>query len=77
MSSQIGVRVLGGGDQEWVLVPAQAVSGVWNLYCIVDHDLYSELELEFAPGNLVTTVDTPDANGQPWPVAHRLKGFPL
>ena len=75
--TEIGVRVVGGTESEWVLVPAQAVSGIWNLYCIIDHDRYPDLELEFAPGNLVTTIDGPDADGQFGPVAHRLKGFPI
>jgi hypothetical protein len=77
MTAEIGVRVVGGSEDEWVLVPAQPVSGVWNVYCIIDHDRHSDLELEFAPGNLVTTVERPNAEGQLWPVAYRLKGFPL
>ena len=74
---EIGVRVLNGQAGDWVLVPAQPVSGEWNLYCIIDHDRHPDLQLEFAPGDLVTTVETPGADGQSWPVAYRLKGFPL
>jgi len=75
--AEIGVRVVGGRDDEWVLVPAQPVSGAWDLYCIVDHDRHPGLELEFEPGNLVTTIERKQSDGQVWPVAYRLKGFPL
>jgi hypothetical protein len=74
---EIGVRILNRHRDEWVLVPAQPVSGIGNLYCIIDHDRHPDLELEFAPGNLVTVLEMPDSDGRVRPVAHRLKGFPL
>ena len=74
---EIGVRTLNGDPEQWVFVPAQPVSGFGNLYCIVDHDLHPDLELEFTPGQLVTTIETPGPDGQSWPVAYRLKGMPL
>jgi hypothetical protein len=77
MTVEIGVRVTGGGEEDWVLVPAQPVSGMWELYCITDHDRHPDLELEFVPGNLVTTIERKDVEGRLWPVAYRLKGFPL
>lgn len=73
----IGVRVLNGHRDEMVMVPAQPLSGIGNLYCIIDHDRYPGLELEFTPGQLVTAIDVPDSEGGSRPVAYRVKGFPL
>lgn len=74
MSVEIGVRVVRGSSEPWLLVPAQPLSGVMELYCILDHDVPPGVELAFGPGQIVTVLDTPDAEGNFWPVAKLYTG---
>lgn len=74
MSFEIGVRVLRGSEQPWLPVPAQPLSGVMDLYVILDYEVDPGIELEFKPGQIVIAVETPDEQGNHWPVALRYTG---
>lgn len=68
----IGVRRLGGGRDDYAMVPAQNVAA--NVWVVLDNDVEREegRALEFKPGNLVTLMDHKDADGFEYPVAMRL-----
>lgn len=66
---ELAVRIVGGGPQEWIMVPAQLVG--LNMYRLLDFE-QSDCDLEFESGSLVTTMPLPDANGNEVLVAHKL-----
>ena len=67
---EVAVRIVGGGPHDWIMVPAQLVE--FNMYVLLDFPQPDDVDLEFRPGNLVTTIPLPDKNGQDGLVAHRL-----
>ena len=68
--TDIAIRVVNEGTDAWVMVPAQLVD--FNLYRLLDFERPPDLELEFQPGDLVTTIPLPIADGKDVLVAHRL-----
>lgn len=58
---KVGVRVVGGGPDDWFLVPAQLVE--FNMYRLLDFSPPPGRVLEFDPGDLVTTIPLPDGEG--------------
>jgi hypothetical protein len=72
---EIGVRILNEGTDVWVMVPAQHVAA--NIYVILENSMGTDqdCELEFQPGNLVTTLEHTFADGRTCLVAQRLYGI--
>ena len=58
---EVGIQVIGGGPRDLVLVPAQLVD--FNIYKLLDFDRPADCELQFEPGDLVTTIPLPGADG--------------
>jgi hypothetical protein len=67
---EVAIRVIGGGPNEWVLVPAQMVD--LNMYRLLDFVPPPGCLLELGPGDLVTTIPLPDEKGIEVLVAHSL-----
>jgi hypothetical protein len=68
---QIAVRVLRGADEPYLLVPAQPLSGVMDLYVIADYEVAPGVKLEFEPGQIVIALEGEDGQGNPVLMAHR------
>jgi hypothetical protein len=58
---EIGIRMLGGGPRDWIMVPAQLAG--YNVYRLLDFSAPLDCELEFEAGDLVTTIPLPDKDG--------------
>ncbi|HET9811235.1 MAG TPA: hypothetical protein VFP53_06005 [Sphingomicrobium sp.] len=67
---EIAIRILGGGPDDLIMVPAMLVG--FNMYRLLDFSPPPNLELDFGPGDLVTTIPLPDSNGNDVLFAHRL-----
>jgi hypothetical protein len=70
MMEEVAVRIVGRVPYDWIMAPAQLVD--FNIYTLLDFPQPSNCELEFQPGNLVTTLTFPDARGNDVVVAQRL-----
>jgi len=62
--------LLNEGTDVWIAVPAQLVD--FNLYRLLDFAPPTDCQVEFDPGDLVTTIPLPDENGVYVLVAHSL-----
>jgi hypothetical protein len=61
---ELGVRILNEGTDVWPMVPAQNVRA--NVYVILENSFEADqaCELEFHPGDLVTTLERTSADGR-------------
>ena len=67
---EIAVRIVGGGPNDWIMVPGQLVD--FNMYRLLAFSQAPDCDLEFEPGSLVSTIPGPDGNGNEVLMAHRL-----